>query len=145
MPLLRSVSLAYGSDPAAGTERRIGSFMMLNGFQINIITSSMFLTAMAANPLAVPAHIVPEWYLLPFYAVVIAMPGKLFGVVAMFAFCAVWLFVPWLDRGVPAPFWRRRGMRWLVPSMAICVVVLGVAGAMQAGLPLGRLAWRLAL
>jgi DASS family divalent anion:Na+ symporter len=52
MPLLRSVSLAYDSDPAAGTERRIGSFMMLNGFQINIITSAMFLTAMAANPLA---------------------------------------------------------------------------------------------
>jgi len=52
MPLLRSVSLAYGSDPAKGTERRIGGFMMLSGFQINIITSAMFLTAMAANPLA---------------------------------------------------------------------------------------------
>ena len=52
MPLLRSVSLAYDSDPANGTERRIGGFMMLNGFQINIITSAMFLTAMAANPLA---------------------------------------------------------------------------------------------
>ena len=52
MPLLRSVSLAYGSDPADGTERRIGGFMMLSGFQINIITSAMFLTAMAANPLA---------------------------------------------------------------------------------------------
>ena len=49
MPLLRSVSLAYDSDPAAGTERRIGGFMMLSGFQINIITSAMFLTAMAAN------------------------------------------------------------------------------------------------
>ena len=52
MPLLRSVSLAYGSNPDDGTERRIGGFMMLNGFQINIITSAMFLTAMAANPLA---------------------------------------------------------------------------------------------
>jgi DASS family divalent anion:Na+ symporter len=52
MPLLRSVSLAYGSDPADGSARRIGGFMMLSGFQINIITSAMFLTAMAANPLA---------------------------------------------------------------------------------------------
>lgn len=52
MPLLRSVALAYGSDPAGGTARRIGGFMMLNAFQINIITSAMFLTAMAANPLA---------------------------------------------------------------------------------------------
>mgnify|MGYP000290697872 CR=1 FL=1 len=42
----------YGSDPADGSARRIGGFMMLSGFQINIITSAMFLTAMAANPLA---------------------------------------------------------------------------------------------
>lgn len=52
MPLLRSVSLAYDSDPASGTQRRVGAFMMLNAFQINIITSAMFMTAMAANPLA---------------------------------------------------------------------------------------------
>jgi DASS family divalent anion:Na+ symporter len=52
MPLLRSVSLAYDSDPDDGTERRVGAFMMLNAFQINIITSAMFMTAMAANPLA---------------------------------------------------------------------------------------------
>jgi DASS family divalent anion:Na+ symporter len=52
MPLLRSVSLAYDSDPANGTQRRVGAFMMLNAFQINIITSAMFMTAMAANPLA---------------------------------------------------------------------------------------------
>ncbi|WP_428514917.1 hypothetical protein [Roseovarius sp.] len=87
--------------------------------------------AVAANPLAVPAHILPEWYLLPFYAVLVAMPGKLMGLVAMFAFCTVWLFVPWLDRGAPRAFWQRRGMRWLVPAVAVCVVVLGVAGAMQ--------------
>ncbi len=52
MPLLRSVSLAYQSDPNEGTQRRVGAFMMLNAFQINIITSAMFMTAMAANPLA---------------------------------------------------------------------------------------------
>jgi len=52
MPLLRSVSLAYDSDPNDGTQRRVGAFMMLNAFQINIITSAMFMTAMAANPLA---------------------------------------------------------------------------------------------
>ncbi len=52
MPLLRSVSLAYGSDPNDGSQRRVGAFMMLNAFQINVITSAMFMTAMAANPLA---------------------------------------------------------------------------------------------
>ena len=38
-----------------------------------------------ANPLVTPAHIVPEWYLLPFYAILRSIPDKLFGVIAMFA------------------------------------------------------------
>ena len=38
-----------------------------------------------ANPLVTPAHIVPEWYLLPFYAILRAIPNKLVGVVALFA------------------------------------------------------------
>ena len=52
MPLIRSVAEVYDSDPAKGTERKIGSFLMMSAFQINIITSAMFMTAMAANPLA---------------------------------------------------------------------------------------------
>jgi len=52
MPLVRSVAEAYDSDPEKGTERKIGSFLMLSAFQINVITSAMFMTAMAANPLA---------------------------------------------------------------------------------------------
>ncbi len=51
MPLVRSVAEVYDSDPDKGTERKIGSFLMLNAFQINVITSAMFMTAMAANPL----------------------------------------------------------------------------------------------
>jgi len=52
MPLIRSVAEVYDSDPAKGTERKIGSFLMMSAFQVNIITSAMFMTAMAANPLA---------------------------------------------------------------------------------------------
>ena len=51
MPLIRSVAEVYDSDPTKNTERRIGSFLMLSAFQINVITSAMFMTAMAANPL----------------------------------------------------------------------------------------------
>jgi divalent anion:Na+ symporter, DASS family len=51
-PILLSVANAYGSDPKDGTERKIGSFLTLAAFQGTIITSAMFLTAMAANPLA---------------------------------------------------------------------------------------------
>ena len=50
-----------------------------------------------ANPLQTPAHIVPEWYLLPFYAILRAIPNKLLGVIALFGAIAVVAFVPWLD------------------------------------------------
>ncbi len=51
-PILRSVAEAYGSRPEDGTARRIGTFLTLSAFQGTVITSAMFLTAMAANPLA---------------------------------------------------------------------------------------------
>nr|WP_276318131.1 cytochrome b/b6 [Rhodovarius crocodyli] len=50
-----------------------------------------------ANPLSTPAHIVPEWYFLPFYAILRAVPDKLGGVLLMFASILVWLVLPWLD------------------------------------------------
>ena len=50
-----------------------------------------------ANPLVTPAHIVPEWYYLPFYAILRAIPSKLGGVMAMFGASVVLAFLPWLD------------------------------------------------
>jgi ubiquinol-cytochrome c reductase cytochrome b/c1 subunit len=50
-----------------------------------------------ADPLKTPAHIVPEWYFLPFYGILRAIPDKLGGVVAMFASIAILAFLPWLD------------------------------------------------
>ena len=51
-----------------------------------------------ANPLVTPAHIVPEWYFLPFYAILRAVPDKLGGVLAMFGAIVVLFILPWLDR-----------------------------------------------
>jgi len=51
-----------------------------------------------ADELVTPAHIVPEWYFLPFYAILRAIPDKLGGVIAFGAAIAVLFFVPWLDR-----------------------------------------------
>lgn len=50
-----------------------------------------------ANPAVTPAHIVPEWYYLPFYAILRAIPDKLLGVLAMFGSIAILAFLPWLD------------------------------------------------
>jgi len=56
-----------------------------------------------ANPLSTPAHIVPEWYFWPFYAILRAftadfiLPAKLWGVLAMFGSILLLFFLPWLD------------------------------------------------
>jgi len=52
-PIVRSVAEGFDSRPGDGSERKIGSFLILNSFNGNLITSAMFLTAMAANPLSV--------------------------------------------------------------------------------------------
>jgi len=51
-----------------------------------------------ANAMQTPAHIVPEWYFLPFYAILRAVPDKLGGVLLMFGAIAVLFILPWLDR-----------------------------------------------
>ncbi|MDG2187745.1 MAG: cytochrome b/b6 [Hyphomicrobiales bacterium] len=50
-----------------------------------------------ADPLVTPAHIVPEWYLLPFYAILRAIPSKLGGVLVMGAAIGILFVLPWLD------------------------------------------------
>jgi ubiquinol-cytochrome c reductase cytochrome b subunit len=50
-----------------------------------------------ADPLVTPAHIVPEWYLLPFYAILRAIPSKLGGVLVMGAAIGILFILPWLD------------------------------------------------
>ena len=51
-----------------------------------------------ANPMVTPAHIVPEWYFLPFYAVLRAVPDKLGGVLMMFGAIVLLFFLPYLDK-----------------------------------------------
>ena len=50
-----------------------------------------------ANPLVTPPHIVPEWYFLPFYAILRAIPDKLMGVIGMFGATLILFLLPWLD------------------------------------------------
>ncbi|RMF11246.1 MAG: cytochrome b/b6 [Alphaproteobacteria bacterium] len=82
-----------------------------------------------ANPMVTPAHIVPEWYYLPFYAILRAIPDKLGGVVAMFAAILILFAMPWLD-GSKARSSRFRPIYrtflWLFVANAI---LLGYVGA----------------
>jgi len=85
-----------------------------------------------ANPMVTPYHIVPEWYLLPFYAILRSVPDKLGGVVLLFASLLILLALPWLDRSkvrsaVFRPIYKQ--FFWL---FVIDILVLGYMGAMPA-------------
>ena len=52
-PVLRSIASSYGSEPDDGTARKLGAFLVMSSFQGTVVTSAMFLTAMAPNTLIV--------------------------------------------------------------------------------------------
>jgi ubiquinol-cytochrome c reductase cytochrome b subunit len=85
-----------------------------------------------ANPLVTPAHIVPEWYFLPFYAILRSVPDKLGGVLLMFASIGVLAALPWLDTSPVRSARFRPIYRILFWVLAVTTVVLGVCGAMPA-------------
>ena len=83
-----------------------------------------------ANPLVTPAHIVPEWYFLPFYAILRAVPDKLGGVILMFGAIAVMFVLPWLDTSkVRSGTYRPLFKQFFWIFAAVCVG-LGYLGAM---------------
>ncbi|MEI2383619.1 cytochrome b/b6 [Breoghania sp. JC706] len=82
-----------------------------------------------ANPLVTPAHIVPEWYFLPFYAILRAIPDKLGGVIAMFGAIAVLFVLPWLDTSRVRSATYRPIYKQFFWIFAIVCVVLGWLGS----------------
>jgi quinol-cytochrome oxidoreductase complex cytochrome b subunit len=85
-----------------------------------------------ANPLSTPAHIVPEWYFLPFYAILRAVPDKLGGVLAMFAAIAVLAVLPWLDRSKVRSAKFRPVYFWAFWVFLVDCLVLGYVGGKPA-------------
>jgi quinol-cytochrome oxidoreductase complex cytochrome b subunit len=89
-----------------------------------------------ANPLVTPAHIVPEWYLLPFYAILRAITfdigpieAKLLGVFAMFGSILILFVVPWLDTSkVRSMRYRPMAQQFFV-LFVLASVGLGFCGA----------------
>jgi ubiquinol-cytochrome c reductase cytochrome b/c1 subunit len=82
-----------------------------------------------ANPLQTPADIVPEWYFLPFYAILRSVPNKLGGVCMMFGSIAVLFVLPWLDTSPVRSARFRPIFRKLIWVWVASVLVLGVCGA----------------
>jgi ubiquinol-cytochrome c reductase cytochrome b/c1 subunit len=91
-----------------------------------------------ANPLQTPPHIVPEWYFLPFYAILRAVPDKLGGVIAMALSILILFVLPWLDTSkVRSAKFRPIYKQFFWLFMADCVV-LGWVGANP---PEGHFIW----
>jgi quinol-cytochrome oxidoreductase complex cytochrome b subunit len=82
-----------------------------------------------ANPLATPADIVPEWYFLPFYAILRSVSNKLLGVCLMFGAIAVLFILPWLDTSPVRSAKFRPIYRKLMVVLVVALLTLGMVGA----------------
>jgi len=88
-----------------------------------------------ANPLQTPPEIVPEWYFLPFYAIlrsvpnILFIPSKLAGVIALFGAIGILFFLPWLDTSRVRSARFRPIYKWVFWLLVIDVAVLGDCGA----------------
>jgi ubiquinol-cytochrome c reductase cytochrome b subunit len=81
-----------------------------------------------ANPMQTPPAIVPEWYLLPFYAILRSIPNKLLGVIAMLSAILILLVMPFTDLG------RSRGLQFRpLSKMAFYVFIANFLILMQIG------------
>ncbi|MDB5709506.1 MAG: cytochrome [Sphingomonas bacterium] len=91
-----------------------------------------------ANPLSTPAHIVPEWYFWPFYAILRAftanfiLDAKLWGVLAMFGSILLLFFLPWLDSSPVRSANYRPAYRIAFWVLVADVLVLGWCGGSPA-------------
>lgn len=84
---------------------------------------------MPANPLVTPDHIVPMWYMVPFYSMLKAIPNKLLGVVILACALTILLFLPWLDKSpVRSMRYKGHGSRWILLGLVLSFVILGYLG-----------------
>ncbi len=94
-----------------------------------------------ANPLVTPAHIVPEWYFLPWYAILRAVPDKLGGVIAMVSAIGILFLLPWLDTSkirssVFRPIWKQ--FVWILVADFFLLMYCGAMPAEEPFITLSR-------
>jgi ubiquinol-cytochrome c reductase cytochrome b subunit len=112
-------------------------FMAVVGFMPNYLGHPD--NYIPANPLVTPAHIVPEWYYLPFYAIlraitfdVLFLDAKFLGVLMMFGSIGIMALVPWLDTSPVRSGRYRPAFKWWFLLLVIDFVVLMWCGSRPA-------------
>jgi ubiquinol-cytochrome c reductase cytochrome b subunit len=136
-----------GFHPYYTTKDSFGTVVFLALFFAVAFFAPLFLTEVdhykQFDSMVTPTHIVPEWYFLPFYAIlksftmdisipfthIVLLPAKLQGVLAMFGSIILLLFLPWLDTSPVRSAKYRPIYKWCVRLLVVMMVVLGYAGA----------------
>ena len=85
-----------------------------------------------ANPLVTPEHIAPVWYMTPFYAMLRAVPDKLFGVITLAASVVILFFIPWLDKSqVRSMRYKGAYSKYALVLLVVSFIVLGYLGTVS--------------
>lgn len=109
----------------------LGVFLIIYSVFVFLMPNSLIEAAnnIPANPMQTPTHIVPEWYFLPFYAVLRAVPNMIGGVVAMGLSVLIFAFMPYLDRSrIPGGGVYRPWYRGLFYFFVVDILLLGYIG-----------------
>ena len=139
-PIMRAIAGSYDSDPEHGTQGRIGRYLALASYHANPITSAMFITATAPNPLVVKliadetgAKIQLTWGA---WALAMLLPGLV--ALALMPLVVYWLNPPEIKSTPNAAQFARERLREMGPvtrGEAIMLGVFGVLLVLWAGLP----------
>lgn len=88
-----------------------------------------------ANPLVTPTHIVPEWYLLLFYAILRSIPDKLFGVIALAGAIIILIFVPVLSHSEVRSYMFKPASKFFFWFFVVMSFTLGWIGSLPVKYP----------
>ena len=135
-PVLRSLCVSLGSDVELGTERRIAAFLTFTAYQGVVVTSAMFLTAMAANPLvaelAGQQGVALSW---PLWALAASVPGVLS--LLLVPLLIYRLYPPQITSTPTAPALARQRLaelgamkrdEWILLAVFVCLLSLWILG-----------------
>ncbi len=129
----------------------LGVFLVLFAFMVFFLPNALGHpdNYIEANGLSTPAHIVPEWYFLPFYAIlraftvdlsipftdIVLVPAKLLGVIGMFGSILVWFILPWLDKSPVRSGNYRPLFKKFFWALVVTMIILTICGGMPAEQP----------
>jgi quinol-cytochrome oxidoreductase complex cytochrome b subunit len=136
---VKSASDTVPFTPFATTKDAVGLSAFLVVFMYFVFYHPNFMghadNYIPADPLVTPSHIVPEWYFLPFYAILRAIPDKLMGVLAMGGAIIILAFLPWLDTSkVKSNRYRPLGRFFFWVFVAVCLILGWLGGKPAEGL-----------